>query len=85
MRYMPDMVSGSMRSDYSGTLDVWHYADNYSTAPSLGNKWIQETDANLKRTLAIQNEDQFKIDLYFGATYTRPLPMWSVPGLLDHH
>lgn len=85
MRYMPDMVSCSMRSDYSGSLDVWHYADNYSSAPSLGNKWIQETDANLKRTLAVQNEDQFKIDLYFGATYTRPLPMWSVPGLLDHH
>lgn len=85
MRYMPDMVSGSMRSDYSGSLDVWHYADDYEEAPSLGNKWIKETDANLLRTLAVQDEDQFKIDLYFGAVYTRPLPMWSVPGLLDHH
>lgn len=85
MRYLPDMVSGSMRSDYPYSLDVWHYADNYSSAPNLGSTWIQETDANLLRTLAIQNEDQFKIDIYFGATYTRPLPMWSVPGLLDHH
>lgn len=85
MRYLPDMVSGSMRSDYPQSLDVWHYADDYNSAPNLGSTWIQETDANLKRTLALQNEDEFKIDLYFGATYTRPLPMWSVPGLLDHH
>lgn len=85
MRYMPDMVSCSMRSDYPQSLDVWHYADNYTEKPSLGSKWIQETDANLLRTLAVQTEDQFKIDVYFGATYTRPLPMWSVPGLIDHH
>lgn len=85
MRYMPDMVTNAMRSNYDESLDVWHYADYYTSKPQLGNKWIQETDANLKRTLALPDEDQFKIDLYFGAIYTRPLPMWSVPGLLDHH
>lgn len=85
MRYMPDIVTGEMRSDYPQSLDIWHYADYYTSAPSLGNKWIKETDANVLRTLAVQNQDQFKVDLYFGAIYTRPLPVFSVPGLLDHH
>ena len=85
MRYMPDIVTGEMRSDYPQSLDIWHYADYYTSAPSLGNKWIHESDANFLRTLAVQNQDQFKVDLYFGAIYTRPLPVFSVPGLLDHH
>lgn len=85
MRYLPDIVSGEMRSDYTQSLDIWHYADYYEEKPTLGSKWIQETDANVLRTLAIQDHDQFKVDLYFGAIYTRPLPVFSVPGLLDHH
>ena len=82
---MPDMVTGEMRSDYPTSLDVWHYADYYDALPQLGNKWIRETDSNLLRTLAVQDQDQFKCDFYFGAVYTRPLPTWSVPGLIDHH
>lgn len=85
MRYMPDVVTGSMRSDYPTSWDIWHYADYYEEKPTLGNKWIKETDANVMRTLAVQDEDQFKYDIYFGAIYTRPLPVFSVPGLLDHH
>ena len=85
MRYMPDIVSGEMRSDYALSEDVWHFADNYTELPTLGNKWIRETDKNILRTLAVQDQDQFKCDFYFGAIYTRPLPTWSVPGLIDHH
>lgn len=85
MRYMPDVVTASMRSDYPTSWDIWHYADYYDEKPVLGNKWIKETDVNVMRTLAVQDEDQFKYDIYFGAIYTRPLPVFSVPGLLDHH
>lgn len=85
MRYMPDIVSGEMRSDYEFSEDIWHFADNYTELPTLGNKWIRETDKNILRTLAVQDQDQFKCDFYFGAIYTRPLPTWSVPGLIDHH
>lgn len=85
MRYMPSTVSGEMRSDYSSSLDIWHYADEYDSKPELGDKWIQETDANVARTLAVQDHDQFMFDFYFGAIYTRPLPLYSVPGLIDHH
>lgn len=85
MRYLPDIVSGEMRSDYPTSLDIWHYADYYESAPNLGAQWIQEGTENVNRTLAVQDQDQFKVDLYFGAIYTRPLPVFSVPGLLDHH
>lgn len=86
-RYKPDRVSGAFRSNYSGTLDSWHYADYYTEQPILSSDWIDETTANVDRTLAVQSEleDQFLSDFYFNAIYTRPMPVYSVPGLLDHH
>lgn len=84
-RYFPDIVTGEMRSNYSKSLDVWHWADDYNSLPSLGDEWIDETKENIERTLAVQDEDQFFGDFYFQAIYTRPMPMYSVPGLIDHH
>ena len=85
MRYMPDIVTGELASTYTNSLDIWTYADKYTELPSLGDKWIQETKANMQRTLAIQNHDQFLADFYFAAIYTRPMPLYSIPGLIDHH
>ena len=86
-RYVPNRVSGAMRSNYSKTLDSWHLADDYDSLPILGNEWIQETKANIDRTLAVQssNEDQFFGDFYFINKATRPMPMFGIPGLVDHH
>ena len=84
-RYFPDIVTNEMRSTYSASLDVWHYADYYQSLPSLGESWIKETDANIARTLAVQSQSQFIADFYFGAIYTRPMPLYSIPGLIDHH
>ena len=84
-RYFPDIVTGEFRSNYATSLDVWHYADDYAALPSLGSDWIDETDQNVARTLAVQSQDQFIGDFYFGCVYTRPMPLWSVPGLIDHH
>ena len=84
-RYFPDIVTGEMRSNYAQSLDVWHWADDYNALPSLGDVWIDETDENVKRTLLVQDHDQFMGDFYFGCIYTRPMPLWSVPGLIDHH
>lgn len=84
-RMKPDLVTAEMRSNYPQTLHVWHWADNYETLPSLGEDWIAETDANIKRTLAVQNHDQFVADIFFEPIYTRPMPLYSVPGLIDHH
>ena len=84
-RYMPDIVSGEMRSNYSQSLDIWHWADDYSTMPVLGSDWIDESKDNIARTLAVQNHDQFFGDFWFNCIMTRPMPMFSVPGLMDHH
>lgn len=84
-RYFPNIVTASMRSNYAQSLDIWHYADNYTERPYLGDKWIVEGPENVERTLAVQNEDQFFGDFYFKATYTRPMPLYSIPGLIDHH
>lgn len=84
-RYFPDQISGEMRSNYAQSLDIWHYGDDYSQLPSLGSDWIDEPTENMARTLAIQNHDQLFGDFLFGAIYTRPMPLFSVPGLIDHH
>lgn len=84
-RYFPDIVTGEMRSNYDQSLDIWHWADNYDQLPSLGDQWIDETKNNIQRTIAVQDHDQFFGDFYFQAIYTRPMPLYSVPGLIDHH
>ena len=86
-RYKPSRVSGDMRSNYAQTLDSWHYADYYTEQPKLSSTWMMETMSNIDRTLAVQSstEDQFIADFYFKAQTTRPMPVYSVPGLIDHH
>ena len=84
-RYMPDRISGELRSNYAQSLDIWHYGDDYATLPALGSQWINEPEENMARTLAVQNHDQFMGDFYFAPVYTLPMPLYSVPGLIDHH
>lgn len=84
-RMMPDQISGELRSNYEQSLDIWHYGDDYSTLPSLGSDWIKEPEENMARTLAVQSHDQFFADFYFEPTYALPMPLYSVPGLIDHH
>lgn len=86
-RYKPSKVTGAMRSTYAQSLDVWHYGDDYDAQPILSDAWIRETKANIDRTLAVQSslEDQFIADFYFRNICTRPMPVYSIPGLIDHH
>lgn len=86
-RYKQSQVSGAFRSNYDQTLDVWHYADNFATRPVLSANFIKETNVNIDRTLAVTSaiEDQFICDFYFENTATRPMPVYSVPGLIDHN
>ena len=86
-RYKPNMVTGEMRSAYAQSLDVWHLADDYNTLPSLSDSWIREDKANIDRVLAVTSavSHQFFADIYVKNYCTRPMPMYSVPGLIDHH
>ena len=80
-RYANNMVTGELNSDYAQSLDSWHYADDYSQLPTLSQAWEVETENNVARTLAIQDQDQWIADFYFDQTWTRPMPIYSVPSL----
>lgn len=87
-RYKPSRVSSAFRSNITnGSLDAWHYADYYEELPKLSAEWIQETYKNIDRTLAVQStlEDQYIADFWFKCKCTRPMPIYSIPGLIDHH
>lgn len=87
-RYKPSRVSSAFRSNIeTGSLDAWHYADYYEALPRLSAEWVQETYKNVDRTLAVQStlEDQYIADFWFKCTCTRPMPIYSIPGLIDHH
>lgn len=80
-RMKPNRVSGLMRSNATGTLDFWHYADNYKDVPTLSQEWIEESKTEIARTLIVQNEPQFFGAIRIANKTTRRMPLYSVPGL----
>lgn len=86
-RYKPNIVTGDMRSNSTQSLDVWHLADDYETCPRLSDEWIRESPASVNRILAVSDQlsHQFFADIYVQNDCTRPMPLYSIPGLIDHH
>lgn len=84
-RMKPNRISGKFRSNAEGTLDSWHYGDYYTQAPNLSQFWMKEGQNEIQRTLAVQNEPQFIMDTVIDNASVRPMPMYSIPGLVDHH
>lgn len=86
-RYKPDRVAAYMRPGVSGTLDSWHLADYYTQAPTLSDEWIREDKTNIDRVIAVTSAvtHQFFADIYVKNYTTRPMPLYSIPGLIDHH
>ena len=86
-RYRPSRVTGQMRSQYDQSLDIWHLADDYSTLPSLSPTWVQEDYHTVDRVLAVSSSlaNQLFADVYIKLNCVRPMPVFSVPGLIDHH
>ena len=79
-RYKPSSVTGRFRSNATTSLESWHYAQEYSALPVLGQSWIQQGKTNVQRTLAVATEPQFIFDSLFKLRCTRPMPVNSVPG-----
>lgn len=80
-RMKPNRVSGKMRSNAEGTLDFWHYADNYSEVPTLSSTWMSEGKTEIARTLIVQSEPQFFGAIRVMNKTVRCMPLYSVPGL----
>ena len=85
-RYHPSLITGLFRSTTSGTLDAWHLAQNFVTLPTLNKSFIEENPP-VDRIVAVSDAaggQQFIFDSFFDSTLVRPMPMFSVPGLIDH-
>lgn len=87
-RYFPSMITGYFKSTTSTTIDYWHYSQKFQTLPTLNNAFITDgTQEVVSRSTAVgANADgqQFLCDLFFDVKTARPLPAYSVPGLIDH-
>lgn len=82
-RYKPDLVTGEMRSQAPQSLDVWHLAQDFEALPVLNDEFIQENPP-VERVLAVQNRPQFLFNSHAVLKCVRPMPVYSVPGLVDH-
>uniref|UniRef100_UPI004048AFC8 major capsid protein n=1 Tax=Polynucleobacter sp. TaxID=2029855 RepID=UPI004048AFC8 len=85
-RYKPSQITGLFRSTAAGTLDAWHLAQNFGTLPTLNDQFIQDQPP-VDRVVAVgeaANGQQFLLDAFFDVKQARPMPLYSVPGLIDH-
>lgn len=82
-RYKPGTVSGSFRSNYAQSLDIWHLTQEFESLPALNSGFIQENPP-IKRIVAVPSEKDFLADIFTELHCVRPMPTYSTPGLIDH-
>jgi hypothetical protein len=82
-RYKPSMITGVMRSDAASSLDNWHVAQDFGSLPALNASFIEENPP-IDRVVAVPSEPDLLFDAYFNLKCARPMPVYSVPGLIDH-
>ena len=82
-RYKPSQITGQFRSNFAQSLDTWHLAQDFETLPALNTAFIQE-NAPVERVIAVVDEPHFLLDAYFRLSCARPMPLYAVPGLIDH-
>lgn len=83
MRHGRSMITGKYRSNYATSLDAWHLSQEFGALPSLNSAFIQQ-NSPWDRVLAVATEHDFKFDAYFQENWVRPMPVYSVPGKIDH-
>nr|QJB20906.1 MAG: major capsid protein [Microvirus sp.] len=82
-RYKPSIITGLMRSNHPQSLDTWHLAQDFGTRPLLNSNFIQENPP-FSRVVAVPSEPEFIADFYFKMRCARPMPVYGVPGMMDH-
>jgi hypothetical protein len=83
-RYNPSLITGLFRSTSAGTLDVWHLAQKFSALPALNAAFNNDTPPFSRILATASTGKEFLFDAFFDIKAARPLPMYSVPGLIDH-
>jgi len=82
-RYKPSVITGEFRSDHATSLDVWHLSQDFSALPVLNSTFIEENPP-IDRIIVTPAEPHFLFDSYFKFNCARPMPVYSVPGMIDH-
>lgn len=82
-RYKPSVITGALRSNAATPLDTWHLAQNFTAAPALNAAFIEDNPP-IERVIAVPSEPHFIFDSYFKLRTARPMPLYGVPGLIDH-
>lgn len=82
-RYKPSRISGLFQSDAPSTLDVWHCSQDFASLPLLNASFIEENPP-IDRIIAVPAEPHFLADFWFDVKCDRPMPIYAVPGLIDH-
>lgn len=82
-RYAPSQVTGKFRSTYAQSLDSWHLAQKFDNLPKLSPEFIVDNPP-IDRVVAVPSEPQFLLDCWFDLSCVRPMPVYGVPGLMDH-
>ena len=82
-RYKPSQITGKFRSADPQSLDAWHLSQEFGSAPTLNNSFIIENPP-IDRVIAVQDEPHFLFDAYFKLRCARPMPLYGVPGYIDH-
>ena len=82
-RYKPSVITGAFRSNAATSLDTWHLAQDFAALPVLNDVFIQE-DPPVDRVIAVPSEPHMLFDAYFDFKCARPMPLYGVPGMIDH-
>lgn len=82
-RYMPSKITGKLRSNDAATLDAWHLSQEFTSLPTLDETFIQE-NCPMDRVVATTTEPDFVFDSYIDCQCARPMPLFAVPGMIDH-
>ena len=82
-RYFPSQITGGFRSDAPGSLDPWHLSQDFATLPVLNSDFVQD-DPPIDRVIAVPSEPHFILDGFIRLRCARPMPLYGVPGKIDH-
>jgi len=83
-RYKPSIITGAFRSNYTGTLDSWHLSQEFASLPTLSDAFITDDPPMERVLIAGATEPDFIFDSYFKLKCVRPMPLYGVPGMIDH-
>ncbi len=82
-RYKPSLITGKMRSTAAGSLDAWHLSEEFASLPALNSTFIQ-SNTPIDRVVAVTTEPDFLLDTFFNVRCARPMPLYGIPGMIDH-